>query len=276
MSSISEKLVIPSDSADLGYSQFNLFLIGCGGTGSFTAQHLARLLVSGGLAAERIAGLTLIDFDRVEPKNVGRQLFTPADVGEYKAKVLAKRYGAAYGLKIGYIPERFTQKMLGDAIPAGNLRNPTLLIGAVDQAAARLEIFTAVKKHCGYRQAVYWFDAGNGDSRGQVVWGNTANPELVRQGRGKPILEYLPYPPLVFPEIIDPSKDTIAAPLSCADAGLAGLQGPNINAVMGALVVEMLRQFLEGRLTTHYIALDLDSFALGAQPIMDEWLDSCL
>ncbi len=64
--------------------------------------------------------------------------------------------------------------------------------------------------------------------------------------------------------------------MSYADASLAGLQGPNINAPMGVLVVEMLRQFQEGRLTTHYIALDLDSFSLGAQPITDEWLESCV
>ena len=45
LSSVStlEKLVIPSETADLGYSEFNIFLIGCGGTGSFVTQHLARL-----------------------------------------------------------------------------------------------------------------------------------------------------------------------------------------------------------------------------------------
>ncbi len=282
LSSVStlEKLVIPSETADLGYSQFNLFLIGCGGTGSFVVQHLARLMASGDLAAERIAGLTLVDFDIVEPKNVARQLFTPADVCRPKAEVLARRYASAYGLKIGYITEPFTRKMLGETIPAGNLRNPTLLIGAVDKAETRLEIYTAMKKHSGYRQAVYWFDAGNGESTGQVAWGNTIKLDLVKKGIGQPIVEYLPYPALVFPEVADPARDTgersSILPLeSCAEAVQGGRQGPNINAMMGLLTVEMIRQFLTGKLSVHYVAVDLASFTLGSQPITDEWLKGC-
>jgi PRTRC genetic system ThiF family protein len=274
--STSEKLVIPSETADLGYSQFNLFLIGCGGTGSFVVQHLARLMASADLAAERIAGLTLIDYDIVEAKNVARQLFTPADLGRPKAEVLARRYASAYGLKIGYICEPFARNMLGEAIPAGNLRNPTLLIGAVDKAAARLEILNAVKKHAGYRQAVYWFDAGNGERTGQVAWGNTARLDTVRKGIGQPIVEYLPYPPLVFPETIDPSKDSDEVPATCADALQAGRQGLNINSVIGVLMAELVYQFLEGKLSIHYIAIDLNSFTLGAQPITDEWLETCV
>jgi PRTRC genetic system ThiF family protein len=193
-----EKLAVPGETADLGFSRFNLYLIGCGGTGSFTAQHLARLMTSGSLAASRIAGLTLVDFDSVEPHNVGRQLFTPADVGKPKAKVLARRYSASYGLKIGTIIEPFTRKMLGGTIPAGSFREPTVLLGAVDKAAARREILAAVMKYAGHRQAVYWFDAGNGESQGQIIWGNTSDEKQVRQGLGKPLVEYLPYPPLVF------------------------------------------------------------------------------
>lgn len=279
ISEVTEKLVIPSETADLGFSRFNLYLIGAGGTGSHTAQHLARMMASGGLAAERVESLTIVDYDQVEPKNVGRQLFIPADVGKPKAEVLARRYSAAYGLKLSWLPEAFTGKLLGETIPAGSLRTPTILIGAVDRASARLEILTAVKKYTGSRQAVYWFDAGNGQSRGQVVWGNTASSKLVRQGIGKPIVEYLPYPPLVFGELIDPSKDqnelSPDSALSCAEAVQAGQQGPNINALMATLLVEMLRQFLTGQLLTHYIAVDLDSFTVAAQPITDDWLEAC-
>jgi PRTRC genetic system ThiF family protein len=270
-----EKIVVPGETADLGFSRFNLYLIGTGGTGSFAAQHLARLWASGSLAAERIQSLTLVDFDRVEPANVGRQLFTPADVGKPKAEVLARRYSAAYGLKIGAIPKPFTRKRLGETIPAGNFREPTVLLGAVDKAAARLEILTAVKKYAGYRQAVYWFDAGNGESQGQIVWGNTSNETRVRQGLGKPLVEYLPYPPLVFPETTDPAKDQDESAPNCAEAAQAGRQGLNINALMGLLLVEMLRQFLEGRLRVHYVAVDLADFSTAAQTITDEWLETC-
>jgi hypothetical protein len=55
----------------------------------------------------------------------------------------------------------------------------------------------------------------------------------------------------------------------------AGRQGLNINAVMGVLLVEMLRKFLEGLLSVHYVAVDLDSFSVVGQAITDEWLETC-
>ena len=275
-----EKLVIPSETADLGYSQFNLFVIGCGGTGSFVVQHLARLMASGDLVAERIAGLTLVDFDIVEPKNVARQLFVPADLGHPKAEVLARRYASAYGIRIGYLVAPFEDDMVGENIPVGSLRTPTLLVGAVDRAGVRKEILTGVQKQSSTRQAVYWFDTGNGESTGQVAWGNTGKLDLVRKGIGQPIVEYLPYPALVIPDIADPAMDTgerpsIPPPESCAEGVQDGRQGPNINAMMGLLMVEMVRQFLTGKLSVHYVAVDLASYILGSQPITDEWLVSC-
>ena len=261
--STSEKLVIPSETADLGYSQFNLFLIGCGGTGSFVVQHLARLMASGDLAAERIAGLTLVDFDIVEPKNVARQLFTPADLGRPKAEVLARRYASAYGIRIGYLVAPFEEDMLGESHPRRQPAHayPSRLERWIVHAV-RKEILTGVQKLSGARQAVYWFDAGNGESTGQVAWGNTSKLDLVRKGIGQPIVEYLPYPPLVFPEIVDPTKDKNEIPESCAEAVQVGRQGLNINSIMGVFVAEMIRQFLEGKLSIHYCSYGLERLYL--------------
>jgi tRNA A37 threonylcarbamoyladenosine dehydratase len=46
-----------------------IVLVGCGGTGGFLAQALARLLLG------RRAALFLVDPDRVGPENLGRQAF---------------------------------------------------------------------------------------------------------------------------------------------------------------------------------------------------------
>jgi hypothetical protein len=161
------------------------------------------------------------------------------------------------------------------AVPAGNFREPTVLLGALDKAAARLEILTAVKKYAGHRQAVYWFDAGNGESQGQIAWGNTTDEKRVRQGSGKPLVEYLPYPPLVFPETTVPAKDQDESAPACIEAAQAGRQGLNINALMGLLLVEMLRQFLERRLRVHYVAVDLADFTTAPQTITDQSLETC-
>ena len=46
-----------------------IVLVGCGGTGGFLADALGRLLLG------RDARLFLVDLDRVEPHNLGRQAF---------------------------------------------------------------------------------------------------------------------------------------------------------------------------------------------------------
>ena len=40
----------------------------------------------------------------MEPKNLVRQNFTEADLGENKARVIAERYSDVFGLETSYIP----------------------------------------------------------------------------------------------------------------------------------------------------------------------------
>ena len=62
----------------------NIYIIGCGGVGSWLTPSLALLT-----SPEQI---TLIDMDTLEEKNLDRQLFTPKDIGRSKAEALAERY----------------------------------------------------------------------------------------------------------------------------------------------------------------------------------------
>jgi PRTRC genetic system ThiF family protein len=268
------RLVIPSECADLAFSRWNIFLVGCGGTGSFAAQHLARLMAAGGLAAERIASLTLVDHDRVEGRNVGRQWFAPGDVGRHKAEVLAERYSRAFGLAIGYAAARVRRDSIGEhaLIPPGSLREPTLILAAVDNARARRAIYQGVRDAAGPRRAVFWFDAGNRFQAGQVAWGSTADPALLQEQLERPLVEYVPYPPLVFPELLEDEADGSAPPPDCAEDVAAGAQGPNINAQMGLLLAEMPRQFLLGELRTHYTAIDFRDLKVASQPLTRSWL----
>lgn len=61
--------------------------LGAGGTGGHIAPHLYRLLYS----LNRTVRYIICDGDVVEEKNLVRQNFTPADLGENKAQVLAER-----------------------------------------------------------------------------------------------------------------------------------------------------------------------------------------
>ena len=66
-----------------------IVMLGAGGTGGHIAPHLYRLLY----ALERPVRFIICDGDIVEEKNLVRQNFTPADLGENKAKVLAELWG---------------------------------------------------------------------------------------------------------------------------------------------------------------------------------------
>lgn len=72
----------------------NIWLVGCGGTGSRILQPLMQMLASRRIPLN--TNIFLIDGDTVEQKNCARQLFLPDEVGDYKACILADRYHELY------------------------------------------------------------------------------------------------------------------------------------------------------------------------------------
>ncbi|MCP4361903.1 MAG: hypothetical protein GY796_28150, partial [Chloroflexi bacterium] len=121
-----------------------IFLIGCGGSGSFAAHILAQLSVW----AETVGldmRLYFVDHDTIEEKNLVRQNFCRAEVGYPKAFALAWRYAVAFGITIVPLVERFSAGLLREhkpkSCPEGTL---TIVIGAVDNVAARQQIAEAI------------------------------------------------------------------------------------------------------------------------------------
>ena len=115
-----------------------VILAGCGGTGSFLALHLARLAYHLHETRGLRLPLVFVDPDAVEPKNLGRQNFAPAEVGRNKAQALAWRYNLAFGLDIAAQPERFDPAAVYAGARYGvDYGHWALLIGAVDNVAGR-------------------------------------------------------------------------------------------------------------------------------------------
>lgn len=77
-----------------------IVMLGAGGTGGHIAPHIYRLLY----ALDRPSRFIICDGDKVEFKNLVRQNFSPADLGENKAKILAERYAAVFGMEAEYLP----------------------------------------------------------------------------------------------------------------------------------------------------------------------------
>ncbi len=240
-------------------------VVGCGGTGGFAAEGLVRLG----------ARLLLIDGDRVEERNLGRQNFYPEDLGRFKAQALAERLALKYRVAVGYSVSPLLKEEEGHR---GLLSDCGLVVGCVDNAPAR----AAIAAHVGPHQ--WWVDAGNGSEFGQVLIGNwsaedrseTCHSFIPMPGRRTQsgprahfneetqVCDALPLPTLVRPELLVPGLPTHPAPApgSCAAAVAAGEQGPTINLWMSALVVEAVRLLLEGRLTWWQAYLDLETGGL--------------
>jgi len=166
-----------------------IVMLGGGGTGGHIAPHLYRLLY----ALDRPVRFIIADADVVETKNLVRQNFIHADLGENKAKTLAERYSSAFGLETEYVPayienEDQLRELVKPACWKSNYRavssqdfvNGTwmtkppdviaelvILIGAVDNNRSR----RLCQNVFGQARDLVYIDSGNGEHTGQVVCG---------------------------------------------------------------------------------------------------------
>ncbi|MHB8629799.1 MAG: ThiF family adenylyltransferase, partial [Aggregatilineales bacterium] len=104
-------------------------LVGTGGTGSQVARSLCRIVYDLRRRGHHTPTLKFVDPDLVDAKNVGRQMFTEADVGKPKAAVLAARFNLAMGLSITAYTEPFDAEK-------HTAHYGTLVVGCVDNHVA--------------------------------------------------------------------------------------------------------------------------------------------
>lgn len=237
-----------------------LFLVGCGGTGSWlapTVTRVARLLVEKHTLEVKIF---FVDPDDVAHKNVYRQNFCDAEVGLPKAESLAFRYGLAWGVPITAICQLFDKKFVTQ-LPRHTF---SLLIGCVDNPAARCTLATATQNaHRNYeRSQTWWLDCGNEQSNGQVLLGcaEAVTPEAFALPR---FCTELPLPSLQHPELLETEMggghEKVEA-ISCADMALHDSQGLAINQRIAAEAGDVLvRMLLTHNLTRFASYLDLES-----------------
>lgn len=207
-------------------------VVGLGGTGAQIARSVARMVYDMKAARLHMPQIVLIDPDKVEQKNVGRQLYVEADAGQLKAHVLMRRFNMALGLDIIAIDQPVNAEKHFE-------RWGNLIIGAVDNHLARRELAKA--------NGAIWLDAGNHFNAGQVVIGNTGDHETAlrhidgQKGR----YAYLPNAGLLFPALLEPEAKPQPEPeRSCAELVSAREQDLLINDWMAVIASQYIYKLL--------------------------------
>lgn len=125
------QLLYGSDGLDL-LRQARVIVFGCGGVGSWCAEALAR---SG------VGHIALVDFDRVDPSNLNRQLpATRLTVGQSKVEALAARLRTVCDAEIVAIERRYTP----DDADAFGLDGYDIVIDAIDSVADKAALMLHV------------------------------------------------------------------------------------------------------------------------------------
>ena len=232
------------------FKRVHITLVGCGGTGSHIASGLAALALELRDRSVR-CDIDLIDFDRVEHKNVGRQLFATRDVGQHKSAILVERLMHAYGIPLGAMIGRIEEF---DLTPQPDSLN--IVIGAVDNPNARACIASEVKEAKG---RLWWLNCGNENASGQVALGNVSEAKQMKGAVELGMLNQLPAPHVLYPDCIATRKAPKARrAASCAELTANGEQGLMVNRMVAAYALELLHCFLVRReLKWFALAFDL-------------------
>jgi PRTRC genetic system ThiF family protein len=236
-------------------------LIGAGGTGSQFLTALGRM--NHALIELNHPGLMVrvFDDDKVEPANLGRQLFTTAELGLYKAVALVNRINLFFGTNWKAITERYNRDTL---LEDPDLGMAEFTISCVDTVSARFEIaelLMEITKRISYarNKPLYWMDFGNSKDTGQVV---LATLTAIKQPDSKKfeVVDSLPLVTTEFGELLKRSETTDHTP-SCSLADALGKQDLFINSALANLGASLLWQmFREGMLFNRGFFLNLKEF----------------
>ncbi|NJM46524.1 MAG: ThiF family adenylyltransferase [Alkalinema sp. RU_4_3] len=126
-------------------------ICGAGALGANITENLARM---------GYGNLRVIDFDRIEEHNLATQPYYKADIGGFKAKVLANSLYRAIGTKVQAETKALTDQNVGALLQGANL-----VIDAFDNQRSR-QILTDY----GAAQNQACLHAGLAADYGEVIW----------------------------------------------------------------------------------------------------------
>lgn len=178
---------------------------------------------------------------------------------------MAERLARRFGREIGYSVLPYDRELHAQVFGRTASR-VNLLIGAVDNAAARRALASTLDQHP-VNANVWWLDCGNGRNSGQVLLGNAARPDELRGAfdRDNGLCHALPAPSLQRPDLLEAPPEP-APPLDCAEAVAVSEQGPTINQLVAAIAASYLEKLLVDICTWMATYVDVDDGTLRCVP----------
>jgi len=228
-------------------------LIGAGGTGSHMLTNLAVLSATMISLGRQPLFVRSFDPDKIEPHNVGRQMFSKSDVGQFKSDVLITRANRYFGTDWQSYSVRYEESKYCSNI----------IISCVDSVASRKEIYFTMQKHkhvgSHYNVPFYWMDIGNSRKSGQIILGTVSQ---IPQPSNCGAVEKL----ATFVKEFKRLKEDMSEP-TCSLAESLSRQDLFINKIMATYASNMLWQLLsEFRISYRGIYVNLET--MKTQPIL--------
>ena len=229
--------------------QYQIFVIGAGGTGTYFLKEFSRFLSGNRRAKNQIAGMCIFDGDEVEAKNLARQAFDEEDIGRNKAVAMAEILNASFDLE-GIEYEAYACYL--NSLEQIKSRSGTVpvIISCVDNHGCRL----LLEEYFNRQGSCIYFDSANEFDTGEVVYSIKSNGVV-----SGPVRSYF------FPHIKEGDVRT-REELSCEELNNVAPQHIFTNMTAGNLLCSGMANLLEGNLTPGVVFFNSLSYSMNFKP----------
>jgi PRTRC genetic system ThiF family protein len=161
-------------------------VIGAGGNGSLLINQLARINVALKALGRKGIHVNLFDHDIVTEANVGRQMFSPSDIGSFKSTCVITRVNRFFGTSW----KAFVVKIEDKDVDIDEFSS-NIIITCTDNRISRLNVKRLLdqyekENYIDVYRTFFWLDLGNRKDIGQIIMGT-----------------YLCYEKLKLPTVVD-------------------------------------------------------------------------
>lgn len=226
--------------------QFNVLVVGSGGTGTYFLKEVSRLLSSNKEMYGRIKSMVIADGDTVEEKNLSRQCFCSDDIGRNKASVMAEVLNETFGLKWKAYPHYLTDmEDLTKILSVGkDDKIVPVIVGCVDNHAARLlcEKFFEESLSC------FYLDSANEFYTGESVFAGKMNGTLLGPCRSH-----------YFKDILSGDVRPVTE-ISCEELNNVAPQHIFTNMMAGLQLLSAFSNLLEGKFSPGFSFFNPNEF----------------